>query len=205
MDKIVLCIDNKNLHLEETKKYLGLHGCKVYTLYKEEKDMEALCEKIEQEEGKIDLLLMGIDEQIPQDGAIGEKHDCERLLEVLSQQINRAQEAIEAALPLLRRGDLKRIGMLTKKDSSIGRCREDSDYGRHMAWAGLNMLGKLYFNQLRPEGFTFRWYCTEEERGGMSAGEYLLSGFCYDAGEPYQHSDENRFVMRDAHLKEIVW
>ena len=127
MSKIVLCIDNKNLHLDETKKYLGLHGCKVYTLCKEEKDMEALCEKIEQEEGKIDLLLMGIDEQIPQDGAIGEKHDCERLLEVLSQQINRAQEAIEAALPLLRRGDLKRIGMLTKKDSSISRCREDSD------------------------------------------------------------------------------
>ena len=175
MKKIVLCIDNGNLHLEETKKYLGLHDCKVYTLYKEEQDMETLLEKIGQEEGKIDLLVLGIDEQIPQDGAIGEKHDCERLLEILGQQINRAQEAIEVALPLLRKGDLKRIGMLTKKDSSIGRCREDSNYGRHMAWAGLNMLGKLYFNRLRPEGFTFRWYCTEEGRGGMSAGEYLLS------------------------------
>ena len=205
MNKIVLCIDNGNHHLEETKKYLSLHDCKVYTLNKDGQNRAALLETIEQEEGKIDLLLLEIDEQIPQDGAVGEKHDCERLLEVLSQQINSAQEAIETALPLLRRGDLKRIGMLTTKDSSIGRCKEDSNYGQHMAWAGLNMLGKLYFNQLRPEGFTFRWYCPEENGGGMSAGEYLLSGFCYDAGEPYQHSDENRFVMRDAHLREIVW
>ena len=204
MSKIVLCIDNRNPFLEETKNYLSLHDCKVYTL-SEKQDIRTLLEKIEQEEGRIDILLLGVDEQIPQDGAIGEKHDCEMLLEVLSGQINGTQEAIEAALPLLRKGDLKRIGMITKKDSSISNCKDDSNFGRHMAWAGLNMVGKLYFNLLRPEGFTFRWYCAEENSGGMPAGEYLLSGLCYDAGEPYIHSDENRLVMRDAYLREIAW
>ena len=67
------------------------------------------------------------------------------------------------------------------------------------------MMGKLYFNLLRPVGFTFRWYCAEERNGGMSAGEYLLSNLCYDAKEPYIHSDENRLVMRDSYLREVAW
>ncbi|MBD5524131.1 MAG: hypothetical protein HDR04_06895 [Lachnospiraceae bacterium] len=205
MCKIVLCMDNGNSCMEETKKYLSLHDCKVYTLCQEEQDIRTLMEKINQKEGKIDLLPLGVDEDIPQDGAIGEKHDCELLLEVLSGQISRMQEVIDAAIPLLRQGNLKRIGMITKKDSCISYCKSDSNFGQHMVWAGLNMLGKIYFNLLRPEGFTFRWYCAEENSGGMSAGEYLLSGLCYDAGEPYIHSDENRLVMRDAYLREIAW
>ncbi len=161
--------------------------------------------EIEKAEGKIDLLLLGVDERIPQDGAIGEEHDWEAILTRLSEQMNRTQNAIDAALPLLRKGDLKRIGMITRKESSVSGCRDESNFGQHMTWAGLNMMGKLYFNQLRPEGFTFRWYCAEENAGGMSAGEYLLRGLCYDANEPYIHSDENRLVMRDSHLREIPW
>lgn len=205
MSKIVLCIDNENPYFEETKKYLGLHDCKVYAASGEKQNIETWLEKIEREEGRIDLLLLGVDERIPQDGTVGEEHDCEILLKELSGQINRTQDAIEAALPLLRKGDLKRIGMITKKESSISNCKEDNNFARHMAWAGLNMVGKLYFNLLRPEGFTFRWYCAEENSGGMSAGEYLLSNLCYDAGEPYLHSDENRFVMRNAYLREVAW
>lgn len=205
MNKIILCIDNGNPYLEKAKHELGIHDCKVYTLSEQRQDVEALLEEIEQKEGKLDLLLLGAGGQIPQDGAIGEKHDWEKILEVLSEQINRTQNVIDAALPLLRKGDLKRIGMITKKDSSISYCKDASNYGQHMTWAGLNMLGKLYFNLLRPEGFTFRWYCAEENAKGMSAGEYLLSGLCYDAKEPYIHSDENRLVMRDFYLKEIPW
>lgn len=204
MNKIVLCMDNGSSCLEEIKQYLGRHDCKVYTL-SEGQDIRRLTEQIDQEEGRLDILLLSISEQIPQDGTIGEKHDCGMLLEILSGQINRTQEVIDAALLLLRRDGLKRIGMITKKASSISYCEEDSNYGRHMVWAGLNMMGKLYFNLLRPEGFTFRWYLAEEKSGGMSAGEYLLSSLCYDAKEPYIHSDENRLVMRDAYLRETAW
>lgn len=205
MSKIVLCVDNRNSHFERIKRFLASHDCKVYTWSEEKQDITVLVEEIAQKEGKIDILLLGIDEQMPGDGMIGDGHDCEQLLKTVSGLINRTQEVIEAALPLLRMGDLKRIGMITGKESSISNCKADSNYGQHMAWAGLNMAGKLYFNLLRPEGFTFRWYCAEENAGGMSAGEYLLSNLCYDAKEPYIHSDENRFVMRDAYLREVAW
>lgn len=205
MRKIVLCIDNGNSYFGKTKEYLGNHDCRVYSTSEEGQDIQALLEDINQREGKLDILLLGADEGIPQDGVIGEKHDWDMLLKSLGGQINRVKEAIDASLPLLRKGDEKCIGMITRKESSISNCEDDRNYGQHMAWAGLNMVGKLYFNLLRPEGFRFRWYCTEDTSGGMSAGEYLLSRLCYDAGEPYLHSDENRFVMRDAWLREIAW
>lgn len=223
MSRIVLSIDNGNRCQEEAKNYLSSHDCKVYTLsgkarqpkaciagcpkeyaWLEGEDIQGLLAEIERNEGRIDLLLFGIDERIPEDSFIG-NHDCEELLEVLGEQINHTEYIIGAALPLLRKGNLKRIGMITKKDSSVSYCKDDRNYGRHMVWAGLNMVGKLYFNMLRPEGFTFRWYCAEDNAGGMSAGEYLLKGLCYDPNEPYIHSDENRFVMRDSYLREIPW
>lgn len=204
MKKIVLCMDNKNRSLEETRKFLELHDCKIYHL-SEGQNSNALLDEIKQKEGKIDILLLGACGQMPEDGFIGKGHDCEALLEMISGQVNGMQETIEAALPLLREGEMKRIGMITKKASGIRNCTDDCNFGQHMVWAGMNMVGKLYFNLLRPEGFTFRWYCDEENSGGMSAGEYLLTGLCYDPKEAYIHSDENRLVMRDAYLREIAW
>lgn len=67
------------------------------------------------------------------------------------------------------------------------------------------MMEKLYFNQLRPEGFTFRCFGSSEEEGGITAGEYIMNALCYDPKEPYIHSDENRLVMRDHHYREIPW
>lgn len=205
MKKIVLCVDNGNQALEEVKNYLSAHDCKVYTLPEKESAIKELLSEIEQTEGFVDLLLFGVIDQLPEDGVIGTGHDYDLLLNIVGEQINRVQNAIEATLPLLRKGNLKRIGMITKRASSVSSCKDTCNYGQHMAWAGLNMIGKIYFNLLRPEGFTFRWYCSEENAGGMSAGEYFLSGLCYDPNEPYCHSDENRFVMRDSYLREIPW
>ena len=205
MSRIVLCVDNGNPYMEDAKKYLCAHDCKIYPFPEKGEEAGALLEEIDRTEGRIDILLLGAGGQIPTDGAIGEGLDCELLLEEISGQINRMQEAIEASLPLLRKGETKCIGMITERASSISYCRDDRDYGRHMAWAGMNMVGKLYFNLLRPEGFRFRWYCAEEGSGGMTAGEYLLTRLCYDEKEPYIHSDENRLVMRDAYLREVPW
>lgn len=205
MKKIVLCMAHGNSGLEEVKKYLESHDCKVYTLPEGDDNVKALLTEIDQKEGRVDLLLFGVDERIEEDGVVGTKRDYKLLLETVGEQVNRMHNTIEAALPLLRKGNLKRIGMITKKASSVSYCKDDHNYGQHMAWAGINMVGKIYFNLLRPEGFTFRWYCEEGNTGGMSAGEYLLTGLCYDPKEPYCHSDENRFVMRDSYLREIPW
>lgn len=125
MGKIILCMDNGNSYFEETKKYLGSHKCKVYSISEKEQNIKAFMEDIDQREGKLDILLLGVDERIPQDVAVGETHDCEMPLKSLGGQINRVQEVIDTALPLLRKGDEKCIGMITKKESSISNCKDD--------------------------------------------------------------------------------
>ena len=204
MSRIVLSIDNGNRCLINAKAYLEEHGSKVYTLRGIEDDIQAVLDEIREKEGKLDMLLIGADERIPADGEAG-GHDCEALLSVLAAQIDRTQSAISRALPYLRAGEMKRIGIVTKKESSVRCVKDRQDYGRHMAWAGINMVGRIYFNLLRPEGFTFRVFCGEAEDGGMPAGAYLLGGWSYDPKEPYGHSDENRYVMRDSRLNEIPW
>ena len=89
MNKIVLCIDNGDSGFEEIKQYLVSRECRVYTL-SERQDIRTLIERIDQDEGRLDLLILGAGGQIPEDGAIGEKHDCGMLLELLCGQINRA-------------------------------------------------------------------------------------------------------------------
>lgn len=206
MKKIALVIHNENASTRETATYLAEQG---YTIYQvetlQDSELAVVTKDIQDKEGALDLLLLGTNEALLEDGSIRDGHKEEELLDVLDNQINGIRAAIEYALPLLRKGEGKRIGLITKSDSSISLCRCETNYGRHMVLAGLNMVGKIYFNLLRPEGFTFRWYCAGTEKGGMSAGEYLLAGLCYDPKEPYIHSDENRFVMRDNYLREIPW
>ena len=206
MSKIVLCVDKGNSYIEETVSYLEKHDCCVYSIQNiTEENLRNIIGEIELKEGKLDILLLGANNQITEDGPIGDTHNMNQLLSLLDEQIYDMESVVEAAIPLLQKSDLKRIGMITETTSSIGYCSDQQNYGQHMVLAGLNMMGKIYFNRLRPDGFTFRWYCADSNTGGISAGEYLLTGLSYDPKEPYIHSDENRLVMRDRYLKEIPW
>ena len=135
---------------------------------------------------------------------IGKYHDYDDILRVLDYNINGLRQVIENALPLLRQGEKKRIAVITESGSSISWTKETDDFAYHMSLAAIHMMEKLYFNRLRPEGFTFRCY-TEEGSGGICGAEYIERGLCYDEKEPYIHSDENRLVMRDRYLHEIPW
>jgi NAD(P)-dependent dehydrogenase (short-subunit alcohol dehydrogenase family) len=65
---------------------------------------------------------------------------------------------VEACLPLLQRSAMKRLCFVSSEAGSIARCKRTSWYGYCMSKAALNMAVKIMFNQLRPEGFTFRLY-----------------------------------------------
>ncbi|MFC1975451.1 SDR family NAD(P)-dependent oxidoreductase [Chloroflexota bacterium] len=65
---------------------------------------------------------------------------------------------VEVFLPLLDRGDLKRLGFVSSEAGSIDRCQRESWYGYCMSKTALNMAVKIMFNHLRPEGYTFRLY-----------------------------------------------
>ncbi len=166
-------------------------------------DLPAIVEKIGCDYGRLDILILGTMD-MPSDGAVGTGHDYELFTETLTKNVTLCRELIEAFEPLLSNG-MKRIACITEKESSNSLCDGCADLAYSASLAAVNMLGRMMFNKLRPEGFTFRWFCEEEEPQGMCAAAYIASALCYDPKEPYTHSDENRFVLRDGYLREIPW
>lgn len=159
--------------------------------------------------GKLDLLVVGAGEHLPGDGEVG-SHDYEAMMDVIGRNADGAYRLVEAFLPLLRAGEGKRIAVLTERSSSVSYCGQTGDFAYQMSLAMVNMMEKIYFNALRPEGFTFRNLAVDSNAegtpaGGMGVKEYLEHGLCYDPDEPYIHSDENRLVMRDRLHREIPW
>jgi NAD(P)-dependent dehydrogenase (short-subunit alcohol dehydrogenase family) len=65
---------------------------------------------------------------------------------------------VEAFLPLTDRGALKRLCFVSSEAGSITKSYRTGSYGYCMSKTALNMAVKLIFNQLRPEGYTFRLY-----------------------------------------------
>ncbi len=160
-------------------------------------------DEIERRYGKLDILILGTVDKTT-DGAVGAGHDYERFTEIVTKNVSACRGLIETFYPLLIKG-MKRIACITEKESSNGWSEGTENLAYASSLAAVNMLGRMMFNKLRPEGFTFRWFCEGNETGGMCAAAYIASALCYDPKEPYTHSDENRFVLRDAYLREISW
>lgn len=173
----------------------------------EERRQDKLAEamkQIENGQGCIDMLIISAGKHCQQDGKITEKHDYEALLTVLDENVIGNLEVVHAALGLMRKGSGKRIALLTERKSSINLNKNVDDYGYLMSLAALNMMEKVLFNTLRPEGFTFRCFACDNS-GGISPDIYLRKNLCYDKDDAYIHSDENRIVMRDGMLCELPW
>ncbi len=164
--------------------------------------LSAAAEKIEREAGKLDILVLGISPT--EDGPAGAPRDYDAMLQTMTDNLYGCRAWMEACLPLLEKG-MKRIAAITTAESSNSWSTGSADLTHSASLAALNMLGKIYFNRLRHQGYTFRWYCHSDSPGGMCAAEYISSALCYDEKQPYIHSDENRFTLRDAYLREISW
>ncbi|MGN1020819.1 MAG: hypothetical protein ACI4O7_10695 [Aristaeellaceae bacterium] len=153
--------------------------------------------------GTVDILILGVP-PMTGDGPIGAGHDTDAMLEELTYMGQGIANVVEACLPAME-GGMKRIACITERESSISRAREEGDMARHMALAGLNLMGRELFNRLRKEGFTFRWYAAEDAAAPMSAAAYILARLSWHPDEPPCHNDEDRLVMRDGFLREIPW
>ncbi len=215
-------IENENVY-RTAVAFAQSPDCEVYVLHKanertvenadihvieiEERRQDKLAEAlkcIEAEQGSIDMLVLSAGRHCQTDGKITDGHDYVALLEVVDENVVGNVEVAQACLELMRKGNGKRIALLTDKASSINLNKDVKDFGYHMSVAALNMLEKLLFNQLRPEGFTFRCYAYGDGNG-MPADAYLRMKFSYDESDAYIHSEENRLVMRDEMLCEIPW
>lgn len=220
MKRIVLLIDTGKRSAVEAAGWFVAHGDIVYFGGTERiacpegadrllfdplspESLKSAVGVLEEKHGKLDILILGTAEDAG-DGEIGTGHDDEKMLDTLMGNTYANLQIAEAFEPLLRKG-MKRIAAITDIESSNTYSSGKENIGYHASAAAFNMMGKVLYNHLRPDGFTFRWYCDDGIDGGMCAAEYIASALCYDPKEPYIHSDENRMVLRDAYLREISW
>lgn len=204
MKEIVLIAGTCFRQAAETAEWFKQHGAEVYEV-SSVADEAAWAKALEaiKSAGKLDYLVVQATARGESIQPFGQL-DYSDISRVYDRNINGAHELIEAALPYLREGK-KRLGLITSADTSTREPKESKDFAYAMTQAGLHMLWKLYFNKLRPEGFTFRVFCPCEDGSGLCAGKYMQMDFCYDAREEYIHSEENRIMMRDGLMREISW
>ena len=108
-------------------------------------------------------------------------------------------------IPLLEKGEGKRICVVTTKESSNNTTYDTANYYNHVSRAPLNMALTQLFNGLRPEGYTFRAYCKDiEGKNDNWAFDYFTRARSYEP-EDLKHSDEERIVLRDWQGREVPW
>lgn len=119
---------------------------------------------------------------------------------------------VEAFLPLMDQGKMKRLCFISSESGSISRSHRQSWFGYCMSKTALNMAVSILFNHLRPEGYTFRLYHPgwirsymhgsksmdadlEPEQAAAKALPFFLDG----------RQDEDRLVMVDNDGREWPW
>lgn len=118
---------------------------------------------------------------------------------------------VEAFLPLTDRGSMKRLCFVSSEAGSIDRSRRTGWFGYCTSKAALNMSIKNLFNELRPEGYTFRVYHPgwmksymggqKNEEASMEPEEAAIPALRFFRGD----RDEDRLVLVDWRGEEWPW
>jgi NAD(P)-dependent dehydrogenase (short-subunit alcohol dehydrogenase family) len=119
---------------------------------------------------------------------------------------------VEAFLPLLESGALRRLAFVSSEAGSINNSRRTSELGYCMSKAALNMGVRILYNHLLPRDFSFRVYHPGWMRGYMSGvkntraelepEEAAAPAVAYFTAEL---ADEDRLVLRDWRGREWPW
>jgi NAD(P)-dependent dehydrogenase (short-subunit alcohol dehydrogenase family) len=119
---------------------------------------------------------------------------------------------VEAFLPLTDRGSFKRLCFVSSDAGSIARAEHTAWFGYCMSKAALNMEVKILFNDLHPEGYTFRVYHPGWIRSYLGGKKNMEAAL-----EPEEaavraipiflgrREDEDRLVMVDYDGNEWPW
>lgn len=197
--KTALVYDVSVRNAAQTADWLEEHGFNVFR-----KTSDNIMQDID---GALDLLVIRINTDYNcTDSVIGTERDYDHLAEFVSKKLCESYDVIQHCLPALKAGEGKRICFLTELHSSISTCTDRDKFAEHMILAGLNTQAKMFFNILRPDGFTLRCYAQDNTTaGGICAGAYFTMDLCYDENVAYHRSEENRLVMRNHLFQEIPW
>lgn len=124
-----------------------------------------------------------------------------------------ALKVMETMLPLLDKGEMKRLCFVSSEVSSIINMRRDSGFRYTMSKSALNTAAKMLYNTIFDEGYTFRLYHPGWVKRELADGTYAESGWyppdvtAAVAIEDFlaDRPDEQRFVMTDWNRKEWVF
>ncbi len=126
--------------------------------------MKAAAAEIERIAGKLDLLvsnaaIMGVRTERPSDVIDGNRGlDLPLLTRFFMTNSYAAPLLVDAMLPLLRKGEMKRLFFTSSEISSVRLQRRTGSMRYGMTKTALNLGVRMIYNTLRPEGFTFRLY-----------------------------------------------
>ncbi len=166
----------------------------------------------------VDVLVNNAGVTSPKNGPIREEQDYAEMHRLYDVNALGPLRVVEAFLPLTDQSAIKRLCFVSSEAGSVERCRRTGWFGYCMSKSALNMAVKILFNDLRPQGYTFRIYhpgwvrsymsgkknmeaTLEPEEAAVPALNYFLSGLP-GGGEPI---DEDRLVLRDYQNQEWPW
>lgn len=119
---------------------------------------------------------------------------------------------VEVFLPLLDRGQAKRLCFISSEAGSIGAAERTSWFSYCMSKAALNMGVKILFNDLHPAGYTFRVYHPGWVRSYMHGKKALEANLEPEEAAAYaipillnDREDEDRLALVDYEGKEWPW
>jgi NAD(P)-dependent dehydrogenase (short-subunit alcohol dehydrogenase family) len=143
---------------------------------------------------------------------IREEQDYEAMHRAYDVNALGALRLVGAFLPLCDSGTMKRLCFVSSEAGSIEHSTRTAGYGYCMSKAALNMACKIMFNDLRPQGYTFRVYHPGWMRTYMSGQKSTRAKL-----EPEEaaalavplflanREDEDRLVMVDYQGQEWPW
>ncbi len=117
-----------------------------------------------------------------------------------------------AFLPLMDRGELKRLCYVSSEAGSIANCRRTSWFGYCTSKAALNMAVRILWNDLHASGYTFRLYHPGWMRTYMNGTRNLQATFepeeAAESALVYflaERAPDEPLVMRDGEGHDWPW
>ncbi len=173
--------------------------------------IKAVAAELERTAGKLDLLvsnaaIMGVPSERPTDVIDGNRgFDAELMNQFFMTNSYAAPLLVDTLLPLLRKGEMKRLFFTSSEISSVRLMRRTGSFRYGMTKTALNLGVRMIYNTLRPEGFTFRLYQPGWMKRQMPDGS-LAKGAIVDPADSAKEAvrqiledrmDEDRLVLTD--------
>jgi NAD(P)-dependent dehydrogenase (short-subunit alcohol dehydrogenase family) len=165
---------------------------------------------VEKNAGKIDLYIDVSDERSEADSfTIRDGLDENVIRNLYEANVLRPMAMLEAFLPLLDRGEGKRLCFLTSAQASVNEARGTGGYAYKLGKAAMHNFFQMISNKLTPLSYSLRVYDPlyreiEPEAAAEGALHYFVRRRGTEQKNPLR-DDETRLVFRDALGREHTW